>query len=132
MAEHVRQRLGRAICLRHRDAAGRLHVVTLDPALEERIRLGVESGDEGLEILLSPHDVEEICTAIESETRRLTAAGHQPIVLVSPSIRPALKQLTAAHVPQLVVLSYNEITRDTKIESLGVVSMANDRTTVGA
>jgi len=45
--------------------------------------------------------------------------------LVSPSIRPALKQLTAAHLPQLVVLGYNEITRDTKIESVGMVSESN-------
>jgi flagellar biosynthesis protein FlhA len=126
LAEHVRQRLGRAICLRYRDVGGRLHVATLDPALEERIRLGVESGNDGLEILLSPQDVAEICAAIESETRKLATAGHLPVMLVSPSIRAALKQLTAAHVPQLVVLGYNEITRDTKIESMGMVSMGEE------
>ena len=43
-------------------------------------------------------------------------------MLVSPQIRAALKQMTAAHLPQLVVLSYNEITRDTKIESVGLVT----------
>jgi flagellar biosynthesis protein FlhA len=126
LAEHVRQRLGRAICLQYRDAGSRLHVVTLDPALEERIRAGVESGDDRLEILLSPYDVEAICSAIESETRKLTAAGHLPIVLVAPSIRATLRQLTATHMPQLVVLGYNEITRDTKIESVGMVSMEEE------
>ena len=126
LAEHVRQRLGRAICLRYRNAAGRLNVVTLDPALEERILSGIESGNEGLEIFLSPHDVETICAAIESETHKLTAAGHLPIVLVSPSIRPAIKRLTAAHIPQLVVLGYSEITRDTKIEAVGMVSMGEE------
>jgi flagellar biosynthesis protein FlhA len=126
LAEHVRQRLGRAICVRHRDPSGRLAVVTVDPALEERIRLGVESSDEGVEILLSPHDVNEICSEIETELSKLTAAGHLPIVLVSPTIRPALKQLTAGHIPQLVVLGYNEITRDTKIESVGMVSGPNN------
>jgi flagellar biosynthesis protein FlhA len=126
LAEHVRQRLGRAICVRHRDPSGRLYVVTLDPALEERIRAGVESSDEGLELLLSPHDVEEICLAIETETNKLAATGHLPIVLVSPSIRPALRQLTAAYIPQLVVLGYNEITRDTKIESVGMVSVEDE------
>jgi flagellar biosynthesis protein FlhA len=38
-------------------------------------------------------------------------------VLVSPDIRAAVKRLSAAHLPRLVVLSYNEITRDTQIES---------------
>ncbi len=48
--------------------------------------------------------------------------GRPPVVLVSPQIRPALKQLTSPHLPRLVVLSYNEITRDTVVESLGMVS----------
>ena len=61
-----------------------------------------------------------MCRLIEPEWRTC-AAGHPPIVLVSPEIRPALKQLTAADIPQLVVLSYNEITRDTKIESVAMV-----------
>jgi flagellar biosynthesis protein FlhA len=122
LTEHVRQRLGRAICLRYRDPSGRLHVVTLDPALENRIRAGVESNDDGLDIRLSPREVDEICTAIDVETRKLAAIGRVPVVLASPAIRPALKQLTASHIPQLVVLSYNEITSDTKIESVGMVS----------
>ena len=42
LAECVRQRLARTICTRYRDQDGRLHVVTLDPALEERIRAGFE------------------------------------------------------------------------------------------
>jgi flagellar biosynthesis protein FlhA len=35
-----------------------------------------------------------------------------------------LKQLTSTHLPKLVVLSYNEITRDTRIESVGIVTDA--------
>jgi len=74
---------------------------------------------------LSPYDVEKICSAIEIEARKLVVKGHLPIVLVSPSIRPALKQLTEAHLPQLVVLGYSEITHDTKIESVGMVLEVN-------
>jgi flagellar biosynthesis protein FlhA len=43
-------------------------------------------------------------------------------LLVSPQIRIGLKHLTESHLPRLVVLSYNEITRDTQIESVGVVA----------
>jgi len=32
--------------------------------------------------------------------------------------------LTAGQLPRLVVLSYNEVTRDTQIESMGLVSDA--------
>ena len=123
LAEHVRQRLARAICRRYCDGDNRLRVVTLDPALEERIRAGCEHNEEGLLIRLSPRAIDEVCGSIEREIAKLVAMGLPPIVLASPQIRPALKQLTSAHLPQLVVLSYNEITRDTKIEA---VAMASD------
>ena len=45
-----------------------------------------------------------------------------PIVLVSPQIRAALKQITENHLPQLVVLSFNEITRDTQVMTLGLAT----------
>ena len=38
-----------------------------------------------------------------------------------PADSRGLKLLTAAHLPRLVVLSYNEITRDTQIESAGLI-----------
>ena len=55
---------------------------------------------------------------------KLTLANHPPVVLVSPQIRAALRQMTVSHLPNLVVLSYNEITRDTKIEAVAMVSDA--------
>ena len=54
----------------------------------------------------------------------LTLANHPPVVLVSPQIRAALRQMTVSHLPNLVVLSYNEITRDTKIEAMAMVADA--------
>jgi flagellar biosynthesis protein FlhA len=83
---------------------------------------------------LLPRDAEGICSAIEIEAEKLVAMGRLPIVLVSPSIRPALKQLTEAHLPQLVVLGYGEVARDTKIESVGMVmeAVGSGQSTVGS
>ena len=122
LAEHVRRRLARAICTRYRDQERRLRVVTLDPALEEQIRAAIEHNEDGLAVRLSPHDIEGICQRIAAATDEFLSSGHPAIVLVSADIRPALKRLTAGHKPQLVVLSYNEITRDTKIESVAMVA----------
>jgi flagellar biosynthesis protein FlhA len=120
--EYVRHRLARAICTRYRDKENRLQVVTLDPALEDRIRAGFDHNEHGLFVRMSPQAVEATCRLIANAVERLTAASRAPIVLVSPQIRAALKQLTAPHLPQLVVLSYNEITRDTRIDSIAMVS----------
>jgi len=124
LAELVRARLARTISTRYRDPSGRLHVVTLDPALEDRIRAGFEHTERGLFVRMSPQAVEVTCRLIGEEAEKLVRQSHSPIVLVSPQIRAALKQITAAHLPNLVVLSYNEITRDTKIESVAMVADA--------
>ncbi len=124
LAEYVRHRLARAICTRYRDTEGRLHVVTLDPALEDRIRSGFEHNERGMFIRMSPQAIEATCRVIAEGVEKLTVASRQPIVLVSPQIRAALKQMTTPHMPQLIVLSYNEITRDTTIDSVAMVSDA--------
>jgi flagellar biosynthesis protein FlhA len=121
LAEYVRHRLARTICTRYRDKENRLHVVTLDPAIEDRIRAGIEHSERGLFIRMSPAAVDATCRQISTEIEKLTRKSHPPVLLVSPQIRAGLKQLTAAHLPRLVVLSYNEVTRDTQIESIGMV-----------
>jgi len=124
LTEHVRRRLARTLCAQYRDEAGRLHVVTLDPEVEEQIRSGIEQDEDGLRIRLAPRAVEEICRSIEHEAEKLVEQGRPPIALVSPDIRPALKHITASHIPQLVVLSYAEITPDTRIEAVTRVLQA--------
>jgi flagellar biosynthesis protein FlhA len=122
LTEYVRHRLARTICTRYRDKQGRLHVVTLDPALEDRIRAGIDHGERGMFIRMSPQAVETTCRLIATEIEKLARANHPPIVLVSPQIRAGLKQMTTPHLPRLVVLSFNEITRDTQIESAALVT----------
>jgi flagellar biosynthesis protein FlhA len=124
LTEFVRHRMARTICTRYRNAENRLNVVTLDAAMEDRIRAGFEHGERGMFIRMSPQAVEVTCKQISKEVDKLTRGGHPPVLLVSPQIRAALKQMTMPHLPQLVVLSYNEITRDTLIESMALVADA--------
>jgi flagellar biosynthesis protein FlhA len=121
LAEYVRHRLARQICTRYRNAEGELHVVAFDPALEDKIRAGFEHTERGLFIRMSPQAVEATCRATNSEITKLSIRNHTPIVLVSPQIRAAVKRLTENHLPQLVVLSFNEVTRDTKVVTVGMV-----------
>jgi len=125
LSEFVRARLSRTISSRYRDAENRLYVATLDPALEDRIRAGFEHTERGMFIRKSPQAVETTCRLIAAEAEKLTRANHPPILLVSPQIRAALREMTSPHLPNLIVLSYNEITRDTKIESMAMVADAS-------
>ncbi len=124
LTEYVRHRLARTLCTRYRDLESRLFVVTLDPALEDRIAAGIEHNERGLFIRMSPQAVETTCALIADAVAKLAQEHHPPVILVSPQIRPGVKQLTSANLPNLHVLSYNEITRDTKIEAVGIVTDA--------
>ncbi|HEV3021681.1 MAG TPA: FHIPEP family type III secretion protein, partial [Pirellulales bacterium] len=125
LTEHVRQRLARTICSRLRDAQRRLRVVTLDTDFEDQVRAAFEQPQRGASIRMSPQVIEEICRLIAAGVESLVDAGYPPVVLVRPQIRAALRQITAPHLPQLHVISYSEVTRDTQIE---VVASATEVT----
>ena len=121
LTEYVRHRLARTLCTRYRDAESRLFVLTLDPALEDKIAAGIDHTERGLFVRTPPATIEKMCDRIAAELPKLTRAGHKPILLVSPQIRAGLKQMTSGNLSRLVVLSFNEITRDTKVEILGII-----------
>ncbi|MBI1902250.1 MAG: flagellar biosynthesis protein FlhA [Planctomycetia bacterium] len=122
LVEQARHRLSRVLCSRYRDADKKLYVVTLDPLLEERIRAAAEFTEKGLFIRMSPQAVQTTCERIAKELEKLASRGRPNVLLVGPHIRPAVWQLAARRIRKLVVLSYNEITRDTQIESVGLVT----------
>ncbi len=121
LCEAIRGRLTRTICSRYRDAAAVLHVLTLQPSLEDRIANAIEHSDQGLFVSLSPDLVDLTCGRIQEAAKRLLADGHPPVVLVGPAIRSAVKHITTTSLPWLKVLSYSEVTRDTKVQSHGVI-----------
>jgi flagellar biosynthesis protein FlhA len=122
LTERVRHRLARSICARHRHERDRLHVVTLDPALEERILKATQVTDRDVLVNLSNQESDGVCRAIEAELFDARRQLRTELLLVRPEIRPAVRRITAATMPHVSVLSYAEITADTKVVSLGIVS----------
>lgn len=122
LTEYVRHRMARTISHRYRDESGTLRVITLDPAMEDRIAAGSEHSDRGIFIRLSPDAMSRVCARIAEQLKKLDAMGKPRCVLVSPKIRLALRQITQETIPDLRVLSFNEISRDTNIESIAMVS----------
>jgi flagellar biosynthesis protein FlhA len=66
---------------------------------------------------------EAVTRGIAAQLERLTGPGFPPVVLTTPQIRAALKQITSASLASLAVLSLNEVTRDTQVESAGQVGI---------
>ena len=57
----------------------------------------------------------------------VTALGHGRDLefALQDLFRAAVKEMTTAYLPALIVLSYNEVTRDTRIESAAMVCDPN-------
>lgn len=67
LCEYVRGRIARTICHRFADAAGQIHVITMDPAMEDRIAAGFELTDRGISIPMSPPAIEITCQQIAQQ-----------------------------------------------------------------
>jgi len=123
LTEYARHALAGTICQQYRDKNRTLHVVTMDPALEDVLAAGLEFGERGLVIKLSTQVSEAVTLGLASQLERLVKSGYPPVVICSPQVRAGLKQITSLALPKLAVLSLNEITRDTQVEAHGQVSV---------
>ncbi len=119
LTEYVRSALARTICQRHRDEQRVLQVLTLDPDLEDVIAAGVNFSDNGLIVKLSLATSDAIR---QSLTETLAATEASIVLATSSSVRLGLRHLAATTFARLTILSLNEISRDTQIESLGQVA----------
>lgn len=125
LTEMVRHRLARAICQQHRDDERRLQVVTLDPVLEETIEAHCRFADGGLQTRLPPWLTERLVGGLAERCRRLSADAPPVIVLCSsPLARASINHLARHQQPRLIVMSVEEISRDTEVESLGPLTLS--------
>jgi flagellar biosynthesis protein FlhA len=109
LTEAARHALVRAISMKYRAPDGAIHAVALAPDLDTRLGASVmvQPGYVGLE--LSGSDSRLLVESIDRAIRTLTIQRYQPILLCTTRIRLALRNLTERHLPQLTVLSYEEI-----------------------
>ncbi len=109
LTEAVRHALSRAISMRYRAPDSAIHAVALAPDLDTRLGASVmvQPGYVGLE--LSGSDSRMLIESIDRALKSLALQRYQPILLCTTRIRLALRNLTERHMPQLTVLSYEEI-----------------------
>ena len=123
LTEYVRHALSRTICQQYRDSQKVLHVITLDPGLEDVLAGGFEFGERGLVVKISPQVAELVTQELSKQLQALVKLGKPPVVLCSPQVRAGLRQMTHAALPKLAVLSLNEVTRDTAVEPHGTIPL---------
>ncbi len=116
LTEYVRQALARTITSSFRGPEGLIPVMTIDPQIERMIR---ERAQEG--ITLEPQVAQRIMSAVQQAVETFGKRGLLPVFLTAASVRRHLRQLISRYLPQIAVLSHNEIAGGVKIQSLGVL-----------
>ncbi|GAK02038.1 LOW QUALITY PROTEIN: flagellar biosynthesis protein FlhA [Geomicrobium sp. JCM 19037] len=125
MAEYVRQSLSRQITQAVKPPqGGPLYVVTLGGGVEKKLADALQQTDHGTYLSLGPDDAEQIVHAVQNESMKLSQMGQSPVILCSPAVRMHLQQLLSRYLPNVPVLSYNELESDLEIQSVGVVNVA--------
>ncbi len=121
LTEHVRQALARTITSSYRNLDGLLPVMTFDPQIERMIRERVQEG-----ISLEPQAAQRIMTAVQGSVESFTKRGLLPVFLSAASVRRHLRQLISHYMPQVAVLSHNEVADGVKIQSLGIIRWGDE------
>ncbi|MDA8314195.1 MAG: flagellar biosynthesis protein FlhA [Actinomycetota bacterium] len=123
MVEAARRALGPAISAQHaRD--GVLRVVTIDVAFERQLAAGIRVASGESELVVDPSVAEHLVARARALFEQAMHEGTEPVLLVSGPLRPALQRLFAAALRQMDVLSVDEVSRNIRIERVGVVSGA--------
>lgn len=122
LTEYTRQRLIKQIS-RQYFPFNQANVVTLSSSLESLLLDAIETSDGGSYLSLDPAIQQGIINEITDKIRQLLQAGEQPILVTAPIVRFYVKRMMDSVIPELVVLSYNEIEPDVRIKTMGVVDI---------
>jgi flagellar biosynthesis protein FlhA len=122
LTERVRQALGRQIAAQHADQAGTIHYIGLSRQTEDMIRGGLQrDSNGGGQLVMDPMKAQELLRRLGGEVEKHAAGRVMPVLLAAPLIRSALRRLTERVLPQVAVLSPNELGERTRIKRLGTV-----------
>jgi len=123
LTEYVRISLGRTICNPLLDENNCITVATIAPELEDLLASNIQKSMQGSFPAIDPESTGKVLKAIKEIVNSVYFNENQPVILVSPRIRPTFRKLIEMVFPHITVLSLNEIPNDIEIKTEGVVTI---------
>ena len=122
VTENIRVALSRTITRRFCEH-GQLRVVTLDAEVEKRVISSLSKNEQGIYLAMGPDLMQNIVNQLAEYLKKFNDLSQTPIVLTSQVIRVYLSRMLSQFYPGVYVLSFNEITNDVQIQSLGNITL---------
>lgn len=119
LTELVRSSLKKQITYQYTKGGNSLNVFLLSPEVEEIIRNSIHKTEVGSFLTLDPQSTKLIIDVAKATIGNTP----NPIILTHPDIRRFVKKLLEVEVPEVTVLSYQEIMHTIIIQPVGKISL---------
>jgi flagellar biosynthesis protein FlhA len=118
LTEYARQSIRRMVVKPYLNPSGELPAFFVDSQIEQAIERAIEYTDQSSHINLPPQKIREILDKVT----RAAGTGDSPMAVVtSSSARFYLRQMIEGQIPNLAILSHNEIPSGVKVVSMGLI-----------
>jgi type III secretion protein V len=126
-AEHVRVAIRQKLCFHLAGGSQTLFVYQLDPEIEELFRNSVRQGAGGPQLAMDPESVQRVFSAADTRLANLPTTAQRPVVLTDSDIRRFVYRLLSFHLPEISVISYDQLTPQISVQPLGVIAFPEAR-----
>lgn len=124
LTEYVRASLAETITRQFRNAQNEIQVAVLDTQLESHLISVAQKGNLNPNTLgFTPETVEKLYVSASKNFEKMMKNGLEPVLLTSPVLRPTLFEFFVPVLPEISVLSYNEITMDSQIKTAARIEL---------
>jgi type III secretion protein V len=123
LSEYVRIALRRFISYKFSGGQNILVVYLLEPQTEETIRKAIRQTSGGSFLALDPATSKKLVDEIRNKVGGALQRERTPVILTSMDIRRFLRKLVELEMPDLHVLSHQELTEEINIQPLGRIGL---------
>jgi flagellar biosynthesis protein FlhA len=118
LTEYARQAIRRLLVKPYLNAAGELPAYFVDAPIEQSIETAIQYTEQSSNLNLAPQKIRDI---VDRVGRAVGAADAPVAALTSTSARYFLRQIVESSLPNIAVLSHNEIPAGVRVVSLGLI-----------
>lgn len=124
LTERVRGALAAQLAHSYAGLENRLPVVLLDPIIEDTVAGGIQQTQNGPTVSLEMEVCREVIMAIATAIQPVVGSGKRPVILTNAHIRRFVRRLIESDLPQIAVLSFDELPGDLTVQPLGRAELA--------
>ncbi len=121
LTEFVRTALNRTITHRLLGSAGELEVMHMQPRTEEILIRAYQKTESGISLNLEAGFFEKLVSNIQKQIEDTVFSNGAPVLLCHPLVRSSLKKMITRFIPNLTIISANEISNTAKVKFIATV-----------